>query len=212
AQVTLTGPNGAISGSSVSVVSGSNDHQFVVSFPGQTTPGTYNLKVGPAIRDWYGNAMNQNRNGVNGESSDAFTTAIQETSTAATLMSSDTATQGTWIGTYGAQGYDVIGKPAGLPSYAAVTPSGAATSTWAASTTDVRALQAPGGASRIAATWYSGSSFTVDVNLSDGQAHKLELYFLDWDSTSRAETVQVSDAATKAVLSTRSISSFHNGL
>src|SRR5262249_33797437 len=99
-----------------------------------------------------------------------------------------------------------------LPSYAAVTPSGAATSTWAASTTDVRALQAPGGGSRIAGTLYSNSSFTVDVNLSDGQAHKLELYFLDWDSTSRAETVQVSDAATQAVLSTRSISSFHNGL
>jgi subtilisin family serine protease len=212
AQVTLSGPNGAISGFSVSVVSGSNDHQFVISFPGQTTPGTYNLKAGPGIRDWYGNAMNQNRNGVNGESSDAFTTAIQETNTTATLLNNDTTTQGTWIGTYGAQGYDVIGKPASLPSYAAVTPSGAGTATWAASTTDVRALQAPGGASRIAATWYSGSSFTVDVNISDGQAHKLELYFLDWDSSSRAETVQVSDAATNAVLSTRSIASFHNGL
>jgi hypothetical protein len=40
----------------------------------------------------------------------------------------------------------------------------------------------------------------------------MELYFLDWDTTNRAETVQVSDAATGAVLSTQSVSSFHNGL
>jgi hypothetical protein len=132
--------------------------------------------------------------------------------TTATFLNSDATSQGTWIGTYGAQGYDVIGKPAALPSYAAVTPSGAATYTWAASTTDIRALQTPGGASRIAACWYWGSSFTVDVNLNDGQAHQMELYFLDWDTTNRAETVQVSDAATGAVLSTQSVSSFHNGL
>jgi subtilisin family serine protease len=212
AQVTLTGPKGAISGLTVSVVAGSNDHQFLISFPGQTTPGPYHLTVGPAIRDWYGNAMNQNRNGTNGESSDAFTTAIQETPTSATFQSSDATTQGTWIGTYGAQGYNVIGKPASLPTYAAVTPSGAATFTWTSNTTDVRALQAPGGANRIAAGWYSSSSFTVDVNLSDGQLHELELYFLDWDTTSRAETVQISDAATGAMLSTQPVSAFHNGL
>ncbi len=89
-----------------------------------------------------------------------------------------------------AEGYDVIGKPAGLPAYAAVTPyavtpSGAAPYTWAAGTIDARILKAPGGGGRIAACWYAGSSFTVDLNLSDGQAHGLELYFLDWDSTTR---------------------------
>jgi glucose/arabinose dehydrogenase len=130
----------------------------------------------------------------------------------ATFLSSDATTQGTWIGTYGAQGYDVIGKPASLPSYAAVTPSGALNFTWAGNTTDVRALQFPSGASRIASCWYSPSSFTVDVNLSDGHAHNLELYFLDWDTTTRAETVQISDAVTGAVLSTQSTSAFHNGL
>ena len=38
--------------------------------------------------------------------------------------SQDATTQGTWIGTYGAQGYDVVGGPASLPSYATVTPVG----------------------------------------------------------------------------------------
>ena len=50
------------------------------------------------------------------------------------------------------------------------------------------ALQNPGGSGRIAACWYSASSFTVNVNLTDGQLHDLELYFVDWDSTSRSET------------------------
>ena len=43
-------------------------------------------------------------------------------------------------------------------------------------------LQDAGGSGRIAACWYSPTSFTVDVNLTDGQTHDLELYFLDWDT------------------------------
>ena len=78
-EVTLTGPNGTISGVSVSVVAGSNDHEFTISFSGQTTPGPYTLTVGPDIQDWYGNEMNQNGNGVNGEPSDAYTTTFQAT-------------------------------------------------------------------------------------------------------------------------------------
>ena len=37
----------------------------------------------------------------------------------------DPTTEGNWIGTYGTQGYDIIGGPSSLPSYATVTPSGA---------------------------------------------------------------------------------------
>ena len=97
-----------------------------------------------------------------------------------------------------------------MPSYASVSGTGNSTFVWSADTTDVRALENPTSSNpsshRIAACWYSPSGFSVDVNLSDGQAHKLELYFLDWDSTSRAETVQISDAATGTVLNTQSIS------
>ncbi len=78
-QVSLTGPNGAIGGLTVAVVPGSNDHEFTISFAGQTTPGAYTLTVGPDIQDWYGNEMNQNGNGVNGEASDAYTTSFQAT-------------------------------------------------------------------------------------------------------------------------------------
>ena len=34
------------------------------------------------------------------------------------LLKQDATTQGTWTGTYGTQGYDVVNGPVSLPSYA----------------------------------------------------------------------------------------------
>jgi hypothetical protein len=130
----------------------------------------------------------------------------------AAFANTNTTTHGNWIGTYGTDGYDIIGSAASIPSYAKVTPSGESTWTWAASTTDSGALQTPGGTSRIAAAWYSATSFTVDVNLTDGLTHDVELYFLDWGSNTRGEQVTLTNAATGAVLDTQTVSSFHSGV
>jgi hypothetical protein len=130
----------------------------------------------------------------------------------ATLIKTDTTTQGTWIGTYGTQGYDIVGRPSVLPRHDTITPSGQSTLAWSHATDDPRALQFPHGSQRIAEAWYSATRFQVDVNLADGQSHDLELYFLDWDSNSRAEQVQVTDYVTGAVLSTQTVSSFHSGV
>ena len=83
-EVALTGPGGAISGVTVTPVAGSNDHEFTISFPTQAAAGSYTLKVGPDIQDWYGNDMNQNRNGVNGEAGDAFVETIRQTAPGST--------------------------------------------------------------------------------------------------------------------------------
>ncbi len=80
AQVTLTGPGGAVSAVSVAPVAGSNDHTFAITFPTRSAAGAYTLTVGPNVEDWYGNAMNQNRNGVNGEAADAFVETINQAS------------------------------------------------------------------------------------------------------------------------------------
>ena len=135
----------------------------------------------------------------------------QISSASASFLKQDTTTQGSWIGTYGAQGYDVIGDAASLPGYATVTPSGQSTYVWTTSPNAPQALENPGGTGAIAACWYSSSSFKVDVNLTDGQAHDLELYFLDWDKGGRSEQVQISSAATGAVLDTETVSSFAGG-
>src|SRR4029077_7288491 len=99
-----------------------------------------------------------------------------------------------------------------VPSYAQVTLAGQQSFTWAASTTDPRAVQRPGGTDRIAATWYTGTSFTIDVNLTDGARHEVALYNLDWNgANARAQRVDVLDATTNAVLDARTITAFTSG-
>ena len=124
----------------------------------------------------------------------------------------DTATQGTWPGTYGAGGELIANDVTNPPSYATVSFTGDTLYTWAASSTDVRALQvSSGSSSRIASAYYSPGSFTINVNLTDGNTHRLALYLVDWDSTVRTETISILNAVSGAVLDTETYSSFHNG-
>jgi hypothetical protein len=114
----------------------------------------------------------------------------------ATFVKADSATQGNWQLVYGADGYNVIGDQASNPGYVTPLPSGQLSFLWAATTTDVRALRkASNPASRIAGTWFSGSSFTVDMNLIDGAKHQVALYFVDWDSAARRQTIEVLDTS-----------------
>jgi hypothetical protein len=125
----------------------------------------------------------------------------------------DSTTQGSWVGTYGQDGY-IIANDANLPpSYATVNMTGANPYTWFASTTDVRALlTSPTSSNRIASAFYTGSSLTFDVNFSDGQLHQLAVYCLDEDTTSRTETISILDAGTGATLDTESVASFNGGI
>lgn len=132
---------------------------------------------------------------------------------AATFVTSDVTTQGNWQGVYGSAGYVLAGDATQqLPAAIQVTPSGAAPYTWAGSTGDARAPVKPENPSdRIAACWYSFTSFTLDVNITDGQTYQLALYLLDWDQQNRVETVSVVDATSGTALDTRPVSSFGNG-
>jgi glucose/arabinose dehydrogenase len=131
--------------------------------------------------------------------------------TSATFVGSDTTTRGTWRGTYGADGYHIVNDSVSYPSYAAVTMSGADAHTWALSTTDVRGLQKAVGTDRIAATWYSASAFALDLNLTDGLAHQVAIYVVDWDNRGRSETVEIRDAVSGALLDSRAVSAFTSG-
>src|SRR6185437_14523743 len=84
---------------------------------------------------------------------------------------------------------------------------------WAASTTVTPALQwaATGSTNRIAACWYSATSETIDINLTDGLTHQVALYLLDFDGSARIDGVSVADAGTGTVLNTQTVSSFKNG-
>ena len=105
----------------------------------------------------------------------------------------------------------MIGSTSSYPSYATVTPSGQTSYTWASATSDVRGLLIPGSSSRIAACWYSSNSFTIDVNLTDGQMHPVSFYALDWSSQGRSEQIQVLNGSSGAVSNTQTISNFSGG-
>ena len=133
--------------------------------------------------------------------------------TSAVFIKQDTNTQGNWIGAYGSQGFNIIGDATSYPSYSTVTAAGETYQTWVASTTDSRALENAGGSGRIAASWYANTSFTVNVNLTDGQPHDVTLYILDWAGIAgRSEQIQITSAATKAVLDTQTITNFSGGV
>jgi hypothetical protein len=50
----------------------------------------------------------------------------------------------------------------------------------------------------------------IDLNLTDGNTHQVALYFLDWDSGGRSETVTIRDQSNN-VLDSRSMSNFVGG-
>jgi hypothetical protein len=138
---------------------------------------------------------------------------IGSTSTTASFVMSDSATQGNWQGVYGSDGYALAGiRAQDSPLYAPLNMQSLSNWTWQGVTTDARGLEATGSTGRIAAAWYSAPTFNFDVSIADGKPHQLALYAIDWDSKGRAETIQIEDAATKAVLDTRSISGFAAGI
>ena len=128
----------------------------------------------------------------------------------ASFVRADIATQGNWQGAYGSDGYSIANSAPSIPSYAVLSVQNQSSWTWAAATSDARALQTSTG--RIAATWYSAPSFTFDVNFTDGNTHTVAIYALDWDYRGRSETIQIVDANSNAVLSSQNISNFSNGM
>ncbi len=129
----------------------------------------------------------------------------------ASLVKLDTTTHGNWRNVYGADGYQVVGDQTLNPSYVTPAPSGQNQAVWTGSSSDVRALQKPSNSSdRIAGVWYAASSFTVDLNITDGNTHQFAVYCLDWDTSARRQTLDILDW-NGSVLSSQSLTSSFNG-
>ncbi|MEO8592805.1 MAG: Ig-like domain-containing protein [Candidatus Solibacter sp.] len=125
----------------------------------------------------------------------------------------DSTTKGNWKGVYGQDGFSIAGDLTSIPAYAIVKTTGATPYTWWPSSTDPRALQKGGSATdRIASAFYANTTFTFDVDFTDGQVHQLALYCLDLDTNARSQTISILDAGSNTVLDTRLISGFHDGV
>ena len=130
----------------------------------------------------------------------------------ASFLRSDTTTQGNWQSVYGSDGYNVIANAVQYPGYVNVTIGAGTQHVWSPQTTDIRALQEVGVAGRIAACIYNSVSLSVDFNFTDTAQHQVAVYFLDWDPLGRIQTVQMLNGATGAVLDSRVLSNYQNGI
>ena len=142
-------------------------------------------------------------------------TPVPKPAVQAVFVKMDATTGGSWSGAYGTQGYILAPNSStypysNIPGYLVVTITSALTYVWIGATTDPRALQKPGSADgRIAACWYSGGAFTIDVGVTDGETHRLALYLLDWNGYGppygRVERVDAVNATTGATLDSRTV-------
>ncbi|HYE31152.1 MAG TPA: fibronectin type III domain-containing protein [Methylomirabilota bacterium] len=131
---------------------------------------------------------------------------------AATYVGVDTQLKGSWTTLFGADGYVLPGATAEYPSYANLTVSGQTVFVWEPTTTDPRGLfESDTSTKRFVGTWYANPTLTLELRLSDQNAHRVSMYFLDWDNGGRAQTVTISDLVTEEVLDTRSVSDFTGG-
>ena len=191
-----------ITGASPSITPPTNTAKVTISVAAGVAPGVYSLTlIGTSTPISYITTIALTVTGGSSSGSSATYTGL------------DSATQGAWTGKYGGDGFLIANDSASsLPSYAATAGvNGASTFTWSAQTSDVRALQTSRGSSTGIASEYYGNAFSINVNLTDGAAHQVALYLLDFDTTSRAESIVILDAATNAILNQQSFSGFHNG-
>ncbi len=139
----------------------------------------------------------------------------QQAGSTATFLGTDTTTEGNWRGVYGVNGYDIAADTSAtdpkLPSYATLSLTGESTYVWLTTTTAKNALQNAAGTGRIASTWYSSSTMSFNLDFTDGEAHKVSLYAVDFDDHNRSEQIQIIDNVTGKVLDTETLSSFQNG-
>jgi hypothetical protein len=135
------------------------------------------------------------------------------------VASAGSAPQGSWIGTYGHEGYGLAAwdgsSDASYIPGASVSVVRGSRYEWASSTEDARALESPDGLTREAATYYDPNEVRLDIYFTSAYTGELHLYAVDWDSSARRETITVNDEAeteNPAGAQTTTLSSeFHQG-
>ena len=107
--------------------------------------------------------------------------------------------QGDWNskGMFGTAGYVLAGEPniKQLPGYLpTVDVDGLTVKVWADPDPDPKGLEKPPAlATRFSATWYDSDVLTLDLNFEDFKTHRIAIYFIDWDSGGRKQTVELLD-------------------
>jgi hypothetical protein len=176
-----------------------------------TAPNTLNYvdTTPPAGTNIYALAAFNNA----GESSwSSPVTVVPASSASATFVRSDSTTGGNWKGTYGTQGYNIIQNAQSYPANVNVAATGNANWTWNGNTSDPAAPLRATDNTRLAACWYSGSGFDLQLWFQDSIPHRVSFYFLDWDRLGRREVLEIFHSESGALLASRTVENFQTGL
>jgi hypothetical protein len=124
------------------------------------------------------------------------------------ILGVDTTTSGNWIGQYGSEGYIIPNSSTNLPNYVQMRVTADIANN---PCSDSRCLET---ADRLSRTWNSwrASTFTLDINLSDGKTHKISLYVYDSFHTGDIQNFTIKAANGGAILASQDLSSFFNGV
>lgn len=137
----------------------------------------------------------------------------------ASLLRVDDDSAGAWVGRYGKKGYSLAipGEPTRLPPGVLMSMDHSHLYIWSPVTTDRRGLSIPPNPPQLSTLisigqWFSWDQFSLDLDLrGHREDFQIALYLLDWDSDARAQRLDVTDAATGAVLLSRSDEHFKKG-
>jgi hypothetical protein len=119
--------------------------------------------------------------------------------------------QGSWGGLCGSDGYVIAGVGTNLPAYALATPPASDYFVWVSTASNPLGLQLPSSTNRLLSAWYTYTNSVLDVNLLDGNPHRVTLYMVDGSGQGGSETVQLSDPTTGQIMDSRTVTNLSDG-
>ncbi|PYQ65138.1 MAG: hypothetical protein DMF54_11905, partial [Acidobacteria bacterium] len=136
---------------------------------------------------------------VTGTNANLSHTATAILAVASSTLAYTQSPQGNWVGTYGADGYALVGwngssDLVSLPQSSLVLDQGGRYQ-WNSSTTAVQALQSPDTSTRRAACMFDSSQIRVHLLFPAAYSGNVHVYVLDWDSYGRRETITINDGS-----------------
>ena len=148
--------------------------------------------------------------GVATNASFALSNTLPGGGTSVTFLGADSVSQGAWKTLYGGDGYFIPNVATAYPSYASVVVRGSPFTWFTPALTEPRALDHPTASTKSATSIIDSVFDQFDINLTDGQPHRVAFYLMDWNN-GYAESVQVIDQATNAVLDTQTVATYNTG-
>ena len=119
---------------------------------------------------------------------------------ATTMLATILAPQGTWTGTYGGDGYALLGWNGSGGDLVALGPATLVIDSgspwqWRTVSSAVRDLQSPDGSARRATCVYDTGQLRLHLTFAGAYAGTLHLYALDGSTTNRREVITVNDGS-----------------